>query len=83
MATQPEPGAQPDAEAESPQLAPGGPDAIDDPRYGDTPGEATIPDPDPELNPATAGDRTPDQLAEADDSGEPTTDGATGSEPPA
>lgn len=60
------PGPKPDAEAEEPQLFPGGVDAIDDPKYGDTPGDPVPRDLDPEDNPAVE-DKAPDEITQPDE----------------
>ena len=74
MNDHPEP--KPPARAEAPQRAPGGPDAIDDPRYGETPGPPTVPDPDPARNPATD-ETVPSEITEPEERDEPTSDGAS------
>ena len=90
MTDETEIGKKPDATAEEPQLHPGGPDAADNPEYGETFEEPIIPGLPPEVNPAA--DDVPDEVTEPDDkSQEPdngqdqeagTTDEGT-SEPPA
>ena len=58
-------GKKPDATAEEPQLHPGGPDAGDNPEYGETFEEPIIPGLPPEVNPAA--DEVPDEITEPDD----------------
>ena len=83
-------GKMPEPTTEEPELHPGGPDAADNPDYGETPEEPIVAGLPPEVNPAA--DKVPDEITEADDkSQEPdngqdqealTTDEGT-SEPPA
>lgn len=57
----------PEPTAEEPQLLPGGADSIDDPKYGDTPGDPVPRDLDPEDNPAIGEEEVPDEIKEPDD----------------
>lgn len=82
-----EPGPQPEPQAESPQLTPGGTDALDDPKYGDMPWPPATRDRSPEANPAVdealPGDvgRSEDKQQEGADS-DPSDEDST-DEPPA
>ena len=51
---------------EEPQLLPGGPDSVDNPKYGQTPGPPVGRDLPPEDNPAVD-DELPEELSEPDD----------------
>ncbi|QIX27982.1 hypothetical protein ncot_16320 [Nocardioides sp. JQ2195] len=57
----------PEPTSEEPQLFPGGVDSIDDPKYGDTPGDPVSRDLDPDNNPAISEDAVPDEITEPDD----------------
>lgn len=59
-------GARPDPASTAPEHHPGGVDAIDDPRYGETPGPPTVPDAEPTANPAVE-DVVPDEISAPDD----------------
>ncbi|WP_067435602.1 hypothetical protein [Nocardioides jensenii] len=84
-------GAMPEATAEAPQLIPGGADSLDDPKYGDTPGDPVPRDLDPSDNPAVDHEEVPDEIKQPDDKQQEPSDGdedldagETGeSEPPA
>ena len=58
-------GKRPEPTTEEPELHPGGPDASDNPEYGETPEESMIPGLPPEVNPAA--DEVPDEITEPDD----------------
>lgn len=59
-------GPLPEPTAEEPQLHPGGVDSVDDPKYGETPDDPTVPDIDPEDN-AAVDDIAPPEVTEPDD----------------
>jgi hypothetical protein len=59
-------GPQPEPATEEPELRPGGADSIADEKYGDTPGEPTVPDIAPGENAAVEG-RAPDEVTAPDD----------------
>lgn len=69
---------QPEATAEPPEKFPGGADSVEDEeKYGARPDEPTVPDLDPESNPAVD-DEAPDEVKQPEDvDDEPTTDGAS------
>jgi hypothetical protein len=56
----------PEPQSEEPQLSPGGPDSVADPKYGDTPGPPTTRDLPPEDNPAVD-DVLPEEIREEDE----------------
>jgi hypothetical protein len=58
-------GKKPEPTAEEPQLHPGGPDAADNPDYGETPEEPIVAGLPPEVNPAA--DEVPDEITEPDE----------------
>ncbi|KRF19769.1 hypothetical protein ASG90_20275 [Nocardioides sp. Soil797] len=66
-ATEEAAGPMPEATTEEPELLPGGADSIDDPKYGDTPGDPVPRDLDPEDNPAISEDEVPDEIKQPDD----------------
>ena len=61
-----DPQAMPEPQAVEPQLRPGGADSLDDPKYGDTPGDPVPRDLDPKSNPAVE-DQVPEEIQEPDD----------------
>lgn len=74
-------GPLPDGKVEEPQLRPGGPDSVADPKYGKTPDEPTVPDIDPDDNAATE-DIAPEEVTEPDDKQqEPDEDDSTAEDP--
>lgn len=62
----PDPKAMPEPEAVEPQLLPGGADSLDDPKYGDTPGDPVPRDLDPDSNPAVE-DEAPEEIKQSED----------------
>ena len=73
--------------AEEPQLLPGGADSIEDPKYGDTPGDPVPRDLDPDANPAVD-EEAPREVKEGDDKSQEPDEGTSGEgdtpdEPPA
>lgn len=77
----------PAPETQEPQLLPGGADSLEDPKYGDTPGDPVPRDLNPDANPAVD-DEAPREVKEPDDKQqEPDTgtsgEGDTPQEPPA
>ena len=75
-------GKMPEATTEEPQLHPGGPDSIDDPKYGATPETPLVADASPQNNPAVP-DSSIEEISESDDAeespepDEPASDGTT------
>ncbi|WP_110206633.1 hypothetical protein [Nocardioides daejeonensis] len=72
---------------QEPQLLPGGADSLDDPKYGDTPGDPVPRDLDPDDNPAVD-DEAPEEVKEPDDKDQEPSQGVSGEddlpdEPPA
>lgn len=72
-----DPGPMPDPKADEPEPRPGGPDAADDPEHGETPGEPTVPDLDPDANPAVD-EAAPDEVKEGDDKAQEPEGGTSG-----
>lgn len=72
---------QPDPVAEEPQLEPGGADSLDDPKYGDTPGDPVPRDLDPENNPAVE-DEAPDEIKQPDEKTQEPDEGDSGVDAP-
>lgn len=77
----------PTPKAEKPQLLPGGADSLEDPKYGDTPGDPVPRDLDPDDNPAVD-DSAPEAVKERDDKQQEPDEGTSGEgdtppEPPA
>ena len=74
-------GPLPEPTTEEPQLYPGGADAVDDPKYGETPDDPTVPDIDPGDN-AAVDDIAPAEVTEPDDKQqEPDEDDTTVADP--
>lgn len=77
----------PEPQTDEPQLLPGGPDSLADPKYGDTPGDPVPRDLDPDDNPAVD-DEAPEEVKEPDDKQQEPEEGVSGEdelpdEPPA
>lgn len=77
----------PPPKAEEPELLPGGPDSIADPKYGDTPGDPVPRDLNPDDNPAVD-DEAPEEVTERDEKQQAPDEGTSGEgdtpeEPPA
>lgn len=72
---------QPEPFSEEPQLEPGGPDSLEDPKYGDTPGDPVPRDLDPENNPAVE-DEAPEEIKQQDDKTQEPDEGDSGVDSP-
>ncbi|MDN5893435.1 MAG: hypothetical protein L0H93_05365 [Nocardioides sp.] len=72
---------QPEPKADAPEPDPGGADSLDDPKYGDTPGDPVPRDLDPENNPAVE-DQAPDEIKQHDDKKQEPDEGHSGVDAP-
>lgn len=77
-ATEDAAGPMPEATTEEPDLLPGGADSIDDPKYGDTPGDPVPRDLGPEDNPAVGEEQVPDEIKQLDDKSQEPDEGTSG-----
>lgn len=68
------PGRTPEPTTEPREKKPGGADSVDDPKYGQTLGEPTVPELPPTANPAAA--EMPEEITEPDDKRQEPDDGA-------